>query len=384
MAVQQGRADGQEVRVARVVDLDDAPGVLPGADAATADLDDVLGADDGEGHETPQLGVLLDRVLVVLLDVVGEVVDRDAVVLDVLHDELLGLGQLGGREGVGAADDGDDVDAGGEPLHQLDVQLAEPVSSAGSRSVRTTTRGLPVARRRDEVEHGVDPIVPEAGVTLNTGLLRKDIVILPLQVADDLGEAGRKLGRRRPRRGGDVGTNLASLSTWSPKPGVSTMVSEMRVPSSSSSSSVGHVRNPWVQGPGRISARKHTDGEGLDLDAVLDVRGRRIVRLLVGQDRLAAERVHEGGPAWDDPKSASALQRWGRCSGVQRTRARGAADHQAELDALLDVLLPADHLLHDHGGRRSAKAQRRPRGGIEARESSGGRDRGRPARRPKR
>lgn len=43
--------------------------------------------------------------------------------------------------------------------------------------------------RRDEVEHGVDAIVPEAGVSLDTGLLRQDIVILPLEEANNLREA---------------------------------------------------------------------------------------------------------------------------------------------------------------------------------------------------
>ena len=34
----------------------------------------------------PKLAVVLDRVLVILLDVVREVVHRDIVVLDILHD----------------------------------------------------------------------------------------------------------------------------------------------------------------------------------------------------------------------------------------------------------------------------------------------------------
>ena len=125
MAVEQSRADGQEVRVAGIVHLDDTPGVLPGTNLAAADLDNVLRSDDGEGHEASQLGVLLHRVFVVLLDVVGEVVDGDPVVLDVLHDKLLGLGQLGGGERVGAADDGDDVNPRSQSLHELDVQFPE-------------------------------------------------------------------------------------------------------------------------------------------------------------------------------------------------------------------------------------------------------------------
>lgn len=125
MAVQKRGANGQEVGVARVVDFDDTPGVLTGANLAAANLDDILRADNGEGHETPQLGVLLNGVLIVLLDVVGEVVDGDPVVLDVLHHQLLGLGQLVGGERVGTANDRDNVGARREALHQLNVELTE-------------------------------------------------------------------------------------------------------------------------------------------------------------------------------------------------------------------------------------------------------------------
>lgn len=34
----------------------------------------------------PQLAVVLDRLLVILLDVIGEVVDRDVIVFDIFHD----------------------------------------------------------------------------------------------------------------------------------------------------------------------------------------------------------------------------------------------------------------------------------------------------------
>lgn len=125
VAVKQRGSDGEEVRVARVIHLNDTPGILARADGSPSNLDNVLGADDGEGHQPPELGVLLDGVLVILLDVVGEVVHGDPVVLNVLHHKLLGLGELGGRQRVGTADDGDDVDAGSEALHQLNVELAE-------------------------------------------------------------------------------------------------------------------------------------------------------------------------------------------------------------------------------------------------------------------
>jgi hypothetical protein len=41
----------------------------------------------------------------------------------------------------------------------------------------------------DKVKHGVDAVVPETGVTLDTGLLGQNVIILSLKIADDLREA---------------------------------------------------------------------------------------------------------------------------------------------------------------------------------------------------
>ena len=43
---------------------------------------------------------------------------------------------------------------------------------------------------RDEVEKSVNTVVPEAGVTLNARLLREDVVVLALEVANNLLESG--------------------------------------------------------------------------------------------------------------------------------------------------------------------------------------------------
>jgi hypothetical protein len=43
-----------------------------------------------------------------------------------------------------------------------------------------------MAGRGDEVEHGVHTIVSEAGVTLDTRFLSKNVVVLPLKIANDL------------------------------------------------------------------------------------------------------------------------------------------------------------------------------------------------------
>jgi len=124
VTVEEGRSNSEEIRVTRVVHLDDTPGVLAGTDFPATNLDHIFRANNGERHQAAKLGILLDCVLVIFLDVVGEVVDRNPVVLNVLHDQLLRLGKLVRRQRVGATDDGNHVDTGGKALHQLDVELA--------------------------------------------------------------------------------------------------------------------------------------------------------------------------------------------------------------------------------------------------------------------
>src|SRR5438045_3106999 len=69
---------------------------------------------------------------------------------------------------------------------------------------------------------------------------------------------------------------LASLSIWSPNPGVSTMVKEIRVPSSSSSSS--EVVLVSVR---QVSTDIHTNSDGLNLDTILNMGGASIIRVFV-------------------------------------------------------------------------------------------------------
>ena len=120
-----------------------------------------------------ELAVVLNRLLVILLDVVGEVVHRDVVVLDVLHNALLEATELTGGKRVGLADDRDDINAGGKAAHKLDVHLPQRVAGG-----------------RDEVQERVHPVVAETRVTLDTGLLGENIVVLALEVTNDLLEAG--------------------------------------------------------------------------------------------------------------------------------------------------------------------------------------------------
>ena len=93
----------------------------------------------------PQLAVVLNRVLIVFFDIVREVVDRDVVVLDVLHDLATIINsraseQRAGQtdplpetakfrrgQRVGLANDGDHVDARGEAAHKFNVHLPQTV-----------------------------------------------------------------------------------------------------------------------------------------------------------------------------------------------------------------------------------------------------------------
>ena len=92
----------------------------------------------------------------------------------------------------------------------------------------------------DEVEQSMDTIVTEAGVTLDTRLLCENVVVLSLEIANNFTEAFISSVIFDATHSLQCPSYLASLSIWSPKPGVSTIVREMRVPSSSNSSSAKH------------------------------------------------------------------------------------------------------------------------------------------------
>lgn len=222
MTVEQSTSNSQEIRVSWVLNFDNTPRVLPGAYFPVVDLHKVLRANDGERHQSTQFRVLLHSVLVILLDIVREVVDRNTVVFDVFHNQFLGLSQFGGSKGIGLSDDGDDVNTGREALHQLDIEFTETM-----------------AGWCDEVQEDVHTVVPEAGVTLNPRFFGQDVVVLALEVSDNLTKANERVSPVVESWFGISrgSTCLASLSIWSPNPGVSTMVREIRVPSSSNSSS---------------------------------------------------------------------------------------------------------------------------------------------------
>ena len=151
MTVQQSTTNGQEIRVSRVLNLDHTPRVLPCAYFSVLNLHEVFRSDDSERHQPTQFGILFHSILIILLDVVGEVVHGDTVVLNVLHNQLLGFGQFGRSQGIGLSNDGNNIDTGRESLHQFYVQFTQTV-----------------AGWCDEIQENVHTVVPEAGVTLNS------------------------------------------------------------------------------------------------------------------------------------------------------------------------------------------------------------------------
>lgn len=84
---------------------------------------------------------------------------------------MLELGQVSGAEGIRLGNDGDEVDARAEPLHDLDIQGLQGV-----------------AGRADEVQAGVDT---EVDLVLAAGLLLLEHVGLVLVVEElDNGHPG--------------------------------------------------------------------------------------------------------------------------------------------------------------------------------------------------
>jgi hypothetical protein len=81
-------------------------------------------------------------------------------------------------------------------------------------AVETNSR---VTGGSDEVEKRVHAVVPEAGVTLNPAFLSQDVVILPLEVSNDLGEAVRAFNsgsaKAPPHSGKDVRELVVDLVT---------------------------------------------------------------------------------------------------------------------------------------------------------------------------
>ena len=101
-------AQRDELAVVLVLDVDDAPSVLPASDLLAVHDDALFRSDDSEGDEVLHLGVHAAFVVVVLFVVVGE--HAEVVEEEFFFDAFFEGHSLLKGEGVGFCDDGDDVD----------------------------------------------------------------------------------------------------------------------------------------------------------------------------------------------------------------------------------------------------------------------------------
>lgn len=217
----QSTPQSAEVRVLRIVNLNDAPWVYSGTDGLSVYLNLLFRADNGERHHTlenpgcqllvstalrdrtyPQFAVVLNRFLIILLDVVGEVVDGNIVVVDILHNlnkyslihghtiVCLPLTLfLNPRSSLGVSESALPITGitltRGDRRRMSSMSISLRLNRMSVIISNNRFRHLRVASWGDEVKEGVYAVVPEAGVTLDTRLLREDIVILPLEVTDN-------------------------------------------------------------------------------------------------------------------------------------------------------------------------------------------------------
>jgi hypothetical protein len=171
-----------EVAVLLILDLGNTPGVLATLDCATVvGLDVLLGADDGEGHGVNQaVGVLHGGSIIVLE---RGLVDLNALSINDLADlqplacvrgfwpactyPLLELVEVRGAQCVGLGDNGDQVDACAQLLHDLDVKGLQGVAGGA-----------------DEVQAGVDTEIDLIG-TARLLLLQHVRLVLVVEELDD-------------------------------------------------------------------------------------------------------------------------------------------------------------------------------------------------------
>lgn len=121
MSANKSRAQLLEIAVVFILDFSDAPGVLTALDnTAVGGLDVFLGTDDGERHGSHKGASVLSSGFVILFD--RGLVDFDTLSFNHAADAVFEAGEVGRRESVGFGDDGDEVDAGAEALHDFDVE----------------------------------------------------------------------------------------------------------------------------------------------------------------------------------------------------------------------------------------------------------------------
>jgi len=121
----QEGAQLDEVAVLRVLHVDHTPRILATPHLLAGHLQNGIAADHGERDGGLQLAILLLEVVVLVGIALGELVQLDVVVLQVLQDALLQLAHLLLVETVGLADHQHDVHLAVQPSDQVEVHLSQ-------------------------------------------------------------------------------------------------------------------------------------------------------------------------------------------------------------------------------------------------------------------
>lgn len=159
----------------------------------------------------------------------------------------------------------------------------------------------------DEVEHGVDTVVPEARVTLDTRLLCENVVILPLKEADDLRETGMyRISGATSTDSSEQGIAPGLIvdlitktrSVHDGQRDTSSLLIKLEL--YPSSQKMHYFKVEWL-------SAVRTNGVGLDLDSILDVGASRVVGFLVAENAFSAKSVDEGSSACVDANKTSAM-----------------------------------------------------------------------------
>ena len=173
----------------------------------------------GQGHARythvstyTELAVVLNSLFIIFFDVVREVVDGNVVIINVFHDLLLSdiiyervssaidirsyplleTAKLSWGQRVSLANDRDDIDARRKSPHQLNIHLTKAAFSNEQGWHKEALFGYSrVTSGWDEIEKDMNTVVPEPRITLDTGLLGENIIVLTLEVSDDFLEAIR-------------------------------------------------------------------------------------------------------------------------------------------------------------------------------------------------
>lgn len=247
--------------------------------------------------------------------------------------------EFAGGQRIGLANHGDYIDTGRQAAHQLDVDFTQTII-ASKYNLKKEHKYIRVASGSDKVEKGVDPVVAEARITLDTRLFSQNIIVLTLDVASDFSKT--KMGNSQlcvqKGRGCHNSTHVNSLSILSPKPGVSTIVKEMRTPSSSSST-LFHSQSSVTQ---KWKAPLLTDIDGLDSDSLFDVSSVWIIADLVGDDLGFTKGIDEGRTS----RPRRTLKEFFVSQTAEhKTEGILTNNHDGKLDALLHVLSARGHFL---------------------------------------